>query len=217
MTTPAIRNFRPLPTAAERSILVLEEHALVRAGLRALIAATPGLRVAAEAPDVPTGLGLARTHRPDVVLINEPVLDRAGDDGLHAFHRAAPQACVIVLTDGTLAGRRAFAGAHGCLARNAGVRELCSAVTSLLDGGCSTCALRPLCPLPQRAATLSRRERQVAVRVAEGLTSKEIAAELGIKLRTVHTYREALARKLGASSPAVVTRYVIESGLTWGT
>jgi two-component system response regulator NreC len=60
---------------------------------------------------------------------------------------------------------------------------------------------------------LSRREREVAVRVAEGLSSKEIAAVLGIAVRTVNTYRESLARKLGASSPAVITRFVIESGL----
>jgi DNA-binding CsgD family transcriptional regulator len=51
------------------------------------------------------------------------------------------------------------------------------------------------------------------VRVAEGLSSKEIAAVLGIAVRTVNTYRESLARKLGASSPAVITRFVIESGL----
>lgn len=62
--------------------------------------------------------------------------------------------------------------------------------------------------------TLSRRERQVAVRVAQGLMSKEIAADLGISLRTVHTYREALARKLGTSSAAVVTRFVLRTGLT---
>ena len=57
------------------------------------------------------------------------------------------------------------------------------------------------------AAALSRRERQVAVRIAAGLGSKQIAAALGVSLRTVNTYRESLAKKLGASSAAVVTRY----------
>ena len=69
-------------------------------------------------------------------------------------------------------------------------------------------------PVPQRAVALSRRERQVAVRVAEGMSTKQIAAALGIGTRTVNTYRESLARKLGASSAAVLTRFVLKSGLT---
>jgi DNA-binding CsgD family transcriptional regulator len=93
------------------------------------------------------------------------------------------------------------------------VEEFCAAVGSLLGGACAACALRPQCPVPQLAALLSRRERQVAVSVAAGLSSKQIAGALGIGVRTVNTYREGLARKVGASSGAVLTRYVIESGL----
>ena len=63
------------------------------------------------------------------------------------------------------------------------------------------------------AAHLSRRERQVAVRVAAGLTTKQIAGALGVSVRTVNTYRESLARKVGASSAAVLTRYVLEHRL----
>jgi DNA-binding CsgD family transcriptional regulator len=93
------------------------------------------------------------------------------------------------------------------------VAELCVTIGTLLGGRCAACLLRARCPVPRLAVALSRRERQVAVRVAAGLTSKQIAAALGVSLRTVNTYRESLARKLGASSPAVLTRYVLEHGL----
>jgi DNA-binding NarL/FixJ family response regulator len=92
--------------------------------------------------------------------------------------------------------------------------ELCSVLGVALSGRCAGCAFRGSCPAPRVAVALSRRERQVAVRVAEGLSSKQIAAHLGIALRTVNTYRESLARKLGASSAAVVTRFVLENGLS---
>ncbi|GMV09898.1 MAG: hypothetical protein AMXMBFR55_16320 [Gemmatimonadota bacterium] len=67
--------------------------------------------------------------------------------------------------------------------------------------------------MPQLVAALTLRERQVAVSVAAGRSSKQIAGALGISLRTVNTYRQSLARKLDGSSAAVLTRYVIESGL----
>ena len=65
----------------------------------------------------------------------------------------------------------------------------------------------------QARALISARERQVLGRVAAGMTSKEIASELGITLRTVHTHRENLARKLGSSSVAAMTRYALEHGI----
>ena len=216
MVTPP---YQPSPPAEsdQLSVLLVEEHAFVRAGLRSLLSATPGLVVAAEARDLETALELARFHRPDVLLINGPALAYADGDGLSAFRREVPQTCVIVLTNELQVHPDDLMGAHRCLSRDEGVRELCTTVASLLRVRCSNCALRALCPVPQIAIALSRRERQVALRVADGLTSKEIAARLGIKPRTVNTYRESLARKLGASSAAVVTRFVIESRLEAGT
>jgi DNA-binding CsgD family transcriptional regulator len=93
------------------------------------------------------------------------------------------------------------------------VAEFCSVLGNLLGERCAACVLRGHCPAARAAVALSRREKQVAVLVAAGLASKQIAVRLGIGLRTVNTYRESLARKLGASSPAVLTRYVLEHGL----
>ena len=198
----------------EMSVLLVEEHALRLAAMRALLSATPGLTVIAETRELAAALRLARQHRPDVVLVDGRMLARGDASDLPSLRDAVPGGCVLVLTDDEVEGRDGFDDAYGCLSRDADVDDLCASVASLLGARCANCVLRSNCPLPRITVALSRRERQVAVRVASGLTSKAIAGDLGISLRTVHTYRESLARKIGASSAAVVTRFVLESGLT---
>lgn len=195
------------------TVLLVEEHALVLAGLRALISATDGLEVIAEARTLAEAGELARRCRPDVVLVDGRVRAFAARVDLDDMRRAAPDACLLVLADDALARTGPPRGANGCVAPNANVEELYATITSLLGTRCAGCRLRPSCPVPALAASLSRRERQVAVLVAEGKQSKQIACALGIGLRTVNTYRESLARKLGASSAAVITRFVLKTGL----
>ena len=158
-------------------------------------------------------VSLAREHRPDVILVSATAWSRGGTDPGPQLRRELPQSCVLVIggEPGTGAG---LAGGYCCLPREAGIQEFCAVISSLLGGRCADCGFQgSSCPVMQNAASLSRRERQVAVRVAEGLTSKQIAAMLGVAIRTVNTYRESLARKIGASSAAALTRFVIESGL----
>lgn len=198
------------------TVLLLEEHAFVRAALAALLAGTPGLSVIGEAGDLNAALRLAQSKPPDVVLVNGKSAAHSSEEAVAALRRAAPGACILVLSDDGHSRASPPTRAFGCLPNDVGVPEFCSTIASLLGVRCSGCALRPVCPAPDAVVPLSRRERQVAIRVAGGLTSKQIAGELGLSLRTVHTYRESLAKKLGASSAAVVTRFVIESGLTDG-
>lgn len=193
--------------APNPSILIVAEHALVRAGLRTLISATPGFSAVAEAPDIESAMPIAAEVRPDVVLLDAARND--GDDSLARLRAAAAGACVLCLT----AKRELNAETVRCIPPDAGVGEFCSTVASLLGDRCDVCQLRGSCPVPRAAVALSPRERQVAIHVAAGLASKQIAAALGIGLRTVNTYRESLRRKLGASSAAALTRYVLEHGL----
>lgn len=195
------------------TVLLVEGHALVRAALRALISAADGLTIVAEAATLREAAEQAHHHRPDVVLLDGRALPSEGED-LALVGLAAPDACVLVLADDALARVGPPRHAHGCLAPTANVEELCATVASLLGARCANCRLRTSCPVPRLAVALSRRERQVAVRVAEGMQSKQIAAALGIRVRTVNTYRESLAKKIGASSAAVLTRFVLETGLT---
>jgi two-component system response regulator NreC len=198
---------RPAAQVGETTIVLVAEHALVRAGLRALLNATPGFVVLAEGPDLESALTLASEHSPDVVLVSALPEAEADHHALGRLRAQLPDACVLFLGDS------GGGAAIDCLPNDAGVADFCDAVGALRGGACAACALRAQCPVPTLAAALSRRERQVAVSVASGMSSKQIAGSLGISLRTVNTYRESLARKVGASSPAVITRFVIESGL----
>lgn len=193
---------------ADTAIMLVAEHALVRAGLRALLDATSGFAVIAEAPSIETALTLLGQHRPDVVLVDAAPVVESERNALAHLRERTPNACVLFL--GNSIGRES---ALDCLPNEAGVVDFCSAVGALRGGIGAVCALRSHCPVPKLVTALSRRERQVAVSVAAGMSSKQIAFSLGISLRTVNTYRESLARKIGASSPAVLTRFVIESGL----
>jgi len=168
----------------------------------------------AEAPCLAAALDLAGRHPLDVILVGSSTVARDEDDNLAELRAAASDACILVLAQGDAGPDQAPPAAHGCLRPDAGVAELCSKVSSLLGGRCAGCMLRVACPVPALAVALSRREREVAVRVARGMSSKQIAGALGIRLRTVNTYRESLARKLGASSAAVITRFVVTTGLT---
>jgi two-component system response regulator NreC len=194
---------------SEASILVVAEHSLVRAGLRAVLGSAAGLFVVGEAPDLEVATGIAARVRPDVVLLDSPLGAALAPDVLLRLRRAVPEACLLCLARET---PHRIDGVH-CVPPESDVTELRSTLGTILRDRCAACLLRVHCPAPQIAVALSRRERQVAVRVARGMSSKQIAAALGIGLRTVNTYRESLARKLGASSPAVVTRYVLEHGL----
>ncbi len=192
----------------ETSVLLVAKHALIRAGLRALLNATPGFVVLAEARDLAVAAALVRKHHPDVVLVDGAPDTEVEHLALARLRTQLPDACVLFLsqTEGS-------DSAVECLPYDADVTDFCSAVDNLRGGDCRACALQAQCPAPTLSAALSRRERQVAVSVASGMSSKQIAGSLGISLRTVNTYRESLARKVGASSPAVLTRFVIESGL----
>jgi DNA-binding NarL/FixJ family response regulator len=170
---------------------------------------TPGLVVVAEAADIDSATRVAARVRPDAILLDRPPTDGAAQGSLGALRRTVPKSCLLCLWRGAPHATDELR----CVPPEAGVPEFCSALGSALGERCAASLLRPRCPAPRIAVALSRRERQVAIRVARGMSSKGIAAALGIRLRTVNTYRESLARKLGASSPAVVTRYVLEHGL----
>jgi DNA-binding NarL/FixJ family response regulator len=190
------------------TVLLVAAHALMRAGLRAVLGSTPGFTVIAESTGIEDAVDIVEEGRPDVVLLEMAPSSLAEREALVRIREAVPEACVLFLGGDAPAG----VGLR-CLPSDAGLEDFCSVVGQVRNGACSGCAFRSVCPGPQVAVALSRRERQVAVSVASGMSSKQIASALGIGLRTVNTYRESLARKVGASSPAVLTRYVIEAGL----
>lgn len=196
-------------TVKETTILVVASHALVREGLQSVLRETPGFSVIGDARDVRAALSIAATCKPDVVLLDQPPRGGPERSAISKLRTELPATCLLCLAND---GGKSL-GDVVCIPPTAGVDELCSVLGSAMGGRCTGCVLKPRCVAPQIAVALSRRERQVAVYVARGLSSKQIAATLGIALRTVNTYRESLAKKLGASSAAVVTRFVLEAKL----
>jgi DNA-binding NarL/FixJ family response regulator len=199
----------PVEASQDTTILVVAGHALVREGLCSVLRATPGLSVIAQANDMQTALRIAARCKPDVLLLDEPPSDSADRLAMSRLRRDFPATCMLCLARSS----EQSLGGLLCVPSNAGVDELCSVLGSVLGGRCAGCLLKPKCVAPQIAVALSRRETQVAVCVARGMSSKQIAATLGIALRTVNTYRESLAKKVGASSGAVLTRFVLEAKL----
>lgn len=203
-------------------VLVADDHAIVREGVRRVLEGEPDIAVVAEAGSAPEAVALARAEQPDIVVLD---VSMRGESGLHAAARIVqlvPSARILLLSmhenpEYVREGMRT--GAKGYVLKDAAAAELPGAIRTVHHGGQWLSA--PLrhhwrdggdSSVPDPLATLTSRERDVLVGVAMGRTNREIAAELGISHRTVETHREALMRKLDIHSVAGLTAFAIERG-----
>jgi DNA-binding NarL/FixJ family response regulator len=216
-------------------VLVCDDHAVVREGIRHVLEAEPGVTVVAEAANAAQALTLAAEHRPDVIVLD---VSMPGESGLRAAPRlreAVPEARILIMSmhdNAEYVREGVRAGASGYLLKDSAAAELRMAVRAVHAGGSyfSTPAAQGLTGTGTAPAgddrdgrgddgalppidVLTARERDVLEGIARGLTNKEIAAELGISHRTVETHRESLMRKLGIRTVAGLTRYVLDQGL----
>jgi DNA-binding NarL/FixJ family response regulator len=202
--------------------LVADDHAVVRAGVRHILQSTPDLIIVAEATNAADAIELARKHTPDLVMLDVSMPGGSGIGACAIIRRDVPHARVLMLSvhdDREYLEESVRAGAHGYLLKDTAATDLRSAVTALLEGRryfSPSLITEPSEEPAEPAARITAREREVLTRVATGLTSKQIAGELGISPRTVETHRESLTRKLGITSVAGLTRYAIEHGLLTG-
>jgi two-component system response regulator NreC len=189
------------------SVLIVDDHAVVRRGVRALLEAQPGFRVVAEAGDVPGALEAVRAHHPALVVLD---IHMPGEPSLPAIARMkqiSPSTRCLVLTmyDDPMFARHALdAGAGGYVLKEAAPLELIRALHAVAAG---ESYLHP--SLGARLASsdedglaldrLSEREHDVLVRVVRGATNKQIATELHLSVRTVETHRARMQDKLGVS------------------
>ncbi len=207
-------------------VLVADDHALVREGIRHVLDAEPGIVVVAEAANGREAVDLALVHRPDVVVLDITMPEETGLKAAARLRDLMPDVRVLLLSMHDQAeyvreGMRI--GTHGYILKDSAGEELRAAIRAVHAGGTffSPAVVKRLTSSAQvesPAATallalLTPRERDVLDGVARGLTNKAIAADLGISRRTVEAHRESLMRKLEIHSVAGLTRFALEVGL----
>jgi DNA-binding NarL/FixJ family response regulator len=213
-----------LPEAAI-TVLVVDDHAVVREGLRTFLALQDGIRVVGEAGDGEEALTEAMRLRPDVVLMDltMPRLDGVG--AMRELRRRLPEARVVVLTSDP-SDRRLLAaiqaGAAGYLLKTVQPQELARAVRAahagqaMLDPSVAARLVEAIAgepPAPDPAAHLTPREREVLGLIGAGRSNKRIALELGVSEKTVKTHVGHLLAKLGVSDRTQAALYAARAGL----
>lgn len=207
-------------------VLVADDHALVREGIRHVLDAESDIVVVAEAANGREAVDLALTHRPDVVVLDITMPEETGLKAAARLRDLLPSARVLLLSmhdhvEYVREGMRI--GTHGYILKDSAGEELRAAIRAVHAGGTffSPAVVRRLssgeAAAPAQAHSLlealTPRERDVLQGVARGLTNKAIAAELGISRRTVEAHRESLMKKLEIHNVAGLTRFALESGV----
>lgn len=208
-------------------ILVVDDHSVVREGIRRVLEGAEGFRVVAEAANGAEALERATAERPDIVLLDLTMPGTSGLDVVRQLRARLPETRVLILSvhdDREYVLESVRVGAHGYLRKDSSPADIRRAIRVVHAGDSffSPPVARHLAAAVQdQSATdpleaLTMRERDVLLRVARGRTNREAAAELGISVRTVETHRDSLMRKLGIHTVAGLTRFAIEHRLLEG-
>jgi two-component system response regulator NreC len=211
-----------MDAGAEVKIVVADDHAMMREGLRVLLEGQAGFRVVAEAADVATTLRMVGAHRPDVLVLDINMGGEVSLPSIPEILERAPATHIVVLTmqgDPEFAEAALQAGAVGYVVKESASEELVTAIRLALDGGTY---LQPELGAKIAASRtrgkeeqdgLSEREREVLKLVALGHTNPEIASQLYLSVRTVESHRAHIQQKLRVSNRAELVRYALDSGL----
>lgn len=206
----------------ETTVIIADDHAVVRKGLRLLIDAEPGLRVVAEAGTVPDAVMKTRALRAGVLILD---LNMPGGSSLEAIpqiREEAPMTAIVVLTmqnDPAFARQALQSGAAGFVLKEAADDELLEAIRQASSGGTylnPSLGARLAAAPPEPAGPpddLSERELSVLRLIALGHTNSEIASELHLSVRTVESHRAHIQQKTRRSSRAELVRYALEHHL----
>jgi DNA-binding NarL/FixJ family response regulator len=208
------------------SVLVADDHGIVREGLRRLLEAEEDVRVCAEASDGREVLEQVENHNPEVVVLDITMPRLGGLETLERLRAKHPAVKVILLSvhgDPPFIQSAISLGADGYVLKNGRAGEVISAIRAVLKGGSyfSPAVAREIVEqlrAPKTAGDepftlLSGREREVLHLIAEGLSAKEVATDLNISTKTVEAHRTSLMRKLGVRKATELVRYALRHGL----
>jgi DNA-binding NarL/FixJ family response regulator len=197
-------------------LLLADDHALVRGGLRALIAEMPEITEIVEAADGDEALAAVVLHRPDVVLMDIAMPRLNGIEATTLILTVAPQTRVIIISmyhDEEYVWNALRAGASAYLAKTAIVEELHEALQAICRGEVFVSrklegAMRREVPQPP-----TERQREILQLIARGMTSRQIAEALHIRVKTVESHRLQLMRRLDIHDVAGLVRYAVRHGV----
>jgi len=209
-------------------VLIADDHTIMRAGLRSLLEKEDQIEVVAEAENGRRAVQLAVEHEPDVVVMDVSMPDLNGIEATSQVLESLPEAKVIALsmhTDKRFVMGMLRAGASGYLLKDCASQELASAIVSVASNKkylspdiAGVVIEDSLYGLQQEGETvsslLSAREREVLQLIAEGWSTKQIAAHLYVSVKTVETHRRQIMKKLDLHNIAELTKYAIREGLT---
>ena len=205
-------------------VVIVDDHAILRSGLRRVLDAEPDIEVVGEAESAERAVFEALANKPDVVLMDVVMPGKSGIEGMPAVLQAAPEAKVLILSmqDDPRYVRTAFeVGAHGYVLKEAADTEVVGAVRAVASGeryvhpalGARLVAAEAEERRRAEEDPLSEREREVLRLLALGHTNQEIAKLLYISVRTAETHRAHIMQKLRRSSRAELVRYALVNGL----
>ncbi|MEC8049477.1 MAG: response regulator transcription factor [Myxococcota bacterium] len=212
-------------------VMIADDHAILRAGLRSLLALQEDMELIAEAIDGQDAVNKAEQNKPDVLLMDITMPGMNGIEALKHVRKVSPGSRVLILTmhdDHAYLRSVLAAGGSGYLVKRAADTELLAAIRtvhqgrSYIDVGLENNQLQAVLDNDEQEAsdaggrsldTLSERERQVLELVALGYTHKEVGEELSVSVKTVETYRSRLSEKLGLRSRAELVKFALDRGL----
>jgi two-component system, NarL family, response regulator NreC len=208
-------------------VVVVDDHAVVRSGLKMLLAVEDDLEVVGEAGNAREAVFEVRAQQPDVILLDVVMPGESGIEAVPKLLHEASGARVLVLSmqDDPNYVREAFAaGASGYVLKEAADAEVVDAIRQVAAGGhyvhpvlgARMVAADAAAQAAATADPLSDREREVLKLLALGHTNQEIAAQLYISVRTAETHRAHIMQKLRLSSRAELVRYALEQGVLEG-
>lgn len=204
-------------------VIIADDHELIREGIKKIVRHSADLKVVGEAADLKQAIALIAQVRPDVAVLDISLPDYDGLDGLAELRRHFPELRIVMLSmhpEERYALAALRAGALGYVSKATAPAELVDAVRRAAAGQAylgprmsELLARDAGSPAQPPHYSLTPRELEIVALIGAGLQIKQVAAELGISISSVNTYRSRIFRKMGLSSNAALIRYALQHGL----
>lgn len=199
-------------------VALVDDHSLVRDGIKALLAVMAPLEVVGEAESGADAIEMVGRCQPDLLLVDISLRDMNGLELTRVLRSQYPSLKVLILSmydNYEYVSESVRAGASGYVLKNSPSREIIAAIEAIASGGTFYSAeiAQRLIADKSTDNELTPRESQVLYKMAQGLNNKEMARELDISVRTVETHRLSIRRKLNIDKPAALVKYAIDHGI----